>query len=288
MGNGTGGKPVGEQWFTAIEATAERPARLDTSTANPARVYDYWLGGKDNFAADRKAAHEAIAANPGIIVEARTNRAFLRRAVQHLAGPARIRQFLDIGAGIPSVDNTHEVAQRVAPDSRVVYVDNDPMVVAHARARLTSYDGAASCVPGDLRDLDAILDQARQKLDFGQPIAVLMLMVLMMIPDTDEPYQLVGRLMDAVPPGSYLVISHPASDISAQSMADMRERLHVTGPPMTPRTYTDVSRFFNGLDLLTPGVVALSDWRPEAGEVRPAVAPGWCGVARKPWRDGVR
>jgi S-adenosyl methyltransferase len=264
---------VGDQWFTAV----------DTSTANPARVYDYWLGGKDNFAADRKAAHDAIAVNPGIIVEARTNRAFLSRAVRELAGPAGIRQFLDIGAGIPSVDNTHEVAQRIATDSRVVYVDNDPMVVAHARALLTSAtDGAASCVPGDLRDVDAILDQVRQKVDFGQPIAVLMLMVLMMVPDSDHPHELVNRLMAAVPSGSYLVISHPASDISAQSMADMTERLHRTGPPLTPRTHTDVSRFFNGLDLLAPGVVALPDWRPETSDIRPAVATGWCGVARKP------
>ena len=215
---------MGDQWFTAVEATAVRPARVDTTTANPARVYDYWLGGKDNFAVDRKAAHDAIAVNPGIIVEVRTNRAFLSRAVRHLAGPAGIRQFLDIGAGMPTADNTHDVAQRAAADSRVLYVDNDPMVVAHARA----------------------------------------------------------RLMDAVPSGSYLVISHPASDISAQSMADMAELLTRTGPPMTARSYTDVSRFFNGLDLLTPGVVALSDWRPEATDVRPAVAPGWCGGARKP------
>ena len=273
---------MGEHWFTANNATAARPARVDTSTADPARVYDYWLGGKDNFAVDRKAAHDAIAANPGIIVEARTNRAFLSRVVRELAGPAGIRQFLDIGAGIPSADNTHEVAQRIAPDSRVVYVDNDPMVVAHARALLTSADGAASCIAADLRDVDAILAQARQKLDFGQPIAVMLLMMLMMIPDSDHPDDLVSRLMAAVPSGSYLVISHPASDISAQSMADMAERLHQSGPPMTPRTYTDVSRFFNGLDLLAPGVVALPDWRPDAAEVRPAVATGWCGVARKP------
>jgi S-adenosyl methyltransferase len=264
---------VGDQWSTAV----------DTSTANPARVYDYWLGGKDNFAADRKAAHDAIAANPGIIVEARTNRAFLSRAVQQLAGPAGIRQFLDIGAGIPSGDNTHEVAQRVAADSRVVYVDNDPMVVAHARALLTSNAaGAASCIAGDLHDAGAILDQARAKLDFSQPVAIMILMVLHQIADRDQPHDMVARLMDAVPSGSYLVISHPASDISAQSMADMAELLTRSGPPMTARSYTDVSRFFNGLDLLAPGVVALPDWRPEATDVRPAVATGWCGVARKP------
>src|SRR6201987_5006805 len=162
------------------------PPGIDTTRANPARVYDYWLGGKDNFAADRKAAHDAIAANPGIIVEARTNRAFLSRVVRELAGPAGIRQFLDIGAGIPSADNTHEVAQRIAPDSRVVYVDNDPMVVAHARALLTSADGAASCIAADLRDVDAILAQARQKLDFGQPIAVMLVVMLLIVPDSDH------------------------------------------------------------------------------------------------------
>ncbi len=157
------------------------------------------------------------------------------------------------------------------------------MVVAHARALLTSgTDGAACCIPGDLHDVEGILDQARQKLDFSQPIAIMMLMVLHMIADRDHPDEMVARLMDAVPSGSYLVISHPASDISAQSMADMAERLTRSGPPMTARTYTDVSRFFNGLDLLAPGVVALPDWRPEAAEVRPAVATGWCGVARKP------
>jgi hypothetical protein len=267
---------VGDQWFTAV----------DTSTANPARVYDYWLGGKDNFAADRKAAHDAIAANPGILAEVRANRAFLSRAVRLLADEAGIRQFLDIGAGLPSADNTHEVAQRITPDSRVVYVDNDPMVAAHARALLTSRAaGTTCCLDADLRDVGALLAQARQKLDFSQPVAVMLLMLLHMIPDSGEPDQLVGRLMAAVPSGSYLVLSHPASDIGGQSMADMAdmaERLGRDGPPMTARTQAGVARFFNGLDLLPPGVVALPDWRPEAAGLRPAVATGWCGVARKP------
>jgi len=280
---GTGGKPVGEQWFTAIEATADRPAVLDTSTANPARVYDYWLGGKDNFAADRKAAHDAIAANPGILVEVRTNRGFLGRAVRLLAAEAGIRQFLDIGAGLPSGDNTHEVAQRIAPDSRVVYVDNDPMVAAHARALLTSSTGGETCcLDADLLDVGELLDQARQKLDFGQPIAVMMLMLLQMIPDSEQPHELVSRLMAAVPSGSYLVISHPASDIRAQSMAEMVELLTQTGPPMAARSHADVSRFFDGLDLAEPGVVALPNWRPDSADMPAEYATGWCGVARKP------
>jgi hypothetical protein len=283
VGNGTGGTPVGEQWFTAIEATAERPARLDTSTANPARVYDYWLGGKDNFAADRKAAHEAIAANPGILIEVRANRGFLGRAVRMLAAEAGVRQFLDIGAGLPSADNTHEVAQRIAPDSRVVYVDNDPMVAAHARALLTSDSGGETCCLGaDLLDVGTLLDQARRKLDFSQPVAVMLLMLLHMIPDSEHPHELVAQVMAAVPSGSYLVISHPASDIRAQSMADMAELLTQTGPPMTARSHADVSRFFDGLDLVEPGVVALPSWRPDSADVPAEYATGWCGVARKP------
>jgi hypothetical protein len=264
---------VGDQWFTAV----------DTSTANPARVYDYWLGGKDNFAADRKAAHDAIAANPEILVEVRANRAFLSRAVRVLAAEAGIRQFLDIGAGLPSADNTHEIAQRIAADSRIVYVDNDPMVAAHARALLTSgADGTTCCLDADLRDVGALLAGARQKLDFGQPVAVMLLMLLHMIPGSGQPYELVGRLMAAVPSGSYLVLSHPASDIRAQSMADMAEQLSGTGPPMTPRSRADVSRFFDGLELLEPGVVALPHWRPGTADVQPESAAGWCGVARKP------
>jgi len=280
---GTGGKPVGEQWFTAVEATAGRPAVLDTSTANPARVYDYWLGGKDNFAADRKAAHDAIAANPAILVEVRANRGFLGRAVRLLAAEAGIGQFLDIGAGLPSGDNTHEVAQRIAPDSRVVYVDNDPMVAAHARALLTSSTGGETCsLDADLLDVGDLLDQARQKLDFGQPVAVMMLMLLHMIPDSERPHELVSRLMAAVPSGSYLVISHPASDIRAQSMAEMAELLTQTGPPMAARSHAEVSRFFDGLDLVEPGVVALPTWRPDSADVPAEYATGWCGVARKP------
>ena len=283
MAIGTGGKPVGEQWFTAIEATADRPAQLDTSTANPARVYDYWLGGKDNFAADRKAAHDAIAANPGILVEVRANRGFLGRAVRLLTAEAGIRQFLDIGAGLPSGDNTHEVAQRIAPDSRVVYVDNDSMVAAHARALLTSDTGGETCcLDADLRDVAALLDQTQQKLDFSQPIAVMLLMLLHMIPDSEQPYELVGRVMAAVPSGSYLVLSHPASDIRAQSMADMAELLTRQGPPMTARSHAEVSRFFDGLDLVEPGVVALPSWRPDSADVPAEYATGWCGVARKP------
>jgi hypothetical protein len=269
-------------WFKGIAPSRGKSAGFDISVANPARVYDCWLGGKDNFAADRKLAMEAMAANPEILAEVRTNRAFLGRAVRHLVAEAGVRQFLDIGTGMPTADNTHEVAQWTAPECRVVYVDNDPVVLTHARALLTSApDGTIAYLEADVRDVDTILEQAKQTLDFTQPIAIMLLMVLHMIPDADDPYGIVTRLVEAVPSGSYLAISHPASDISAQLMADMAERLSRSGPEMTPRTNTQVSRFFTGLELLEPGVVALADWRPGPADVRPAVAPGWCGAARK-------
>ena len=259
------------------------PPEINTSVAHPARVYDYFLGGKDNFAADRALADAVAEAMPSAALMARANRAFLGRAVRYLATEAGVRQFLDVGTGIPTAGNTHELAQAVAPDSRVVYVDNDPMVAAHARALLTSSTGGETCcLDADLLDVGELLDQARQKLDFGQPIAVMMLMLLQMIPDSEQPHELVSRLMAAVPSGSYLVISHPASDIRAQSMAEMAELLTQTGPPMAARSHAEVSRFFDGLDLVEPGVVALPTWRPDSADVPAEYATGWCGVARKP------
>ena len=270
------------EWFTGIVSSRNKPVTIDTRVANPARVYDYWLGGKDNFAADRELAQEVIAVNPGILAEVRANRAFLGRAVRYLAAKAGVRQFLDIGTGMPTADNTHEVAQRAAPESRVLYVDNDPVVIAHAHALLTGTpDGATSYLEADVRDVETVLAQAKRTLDFTQPIGIMLLMILMMIPDAD-PYGIVRRLVKEAPAGSYLIISHPAGDIEAQQMADMAERLSRPGPEMTLRTHAEVSRFFDGLELLEPGVVGLSDWRPDPGDVRPAVAAGWCGVAGKP------
>ena len=189
---------------------------FDPTVAHSARIYDYWLGGKDNFAADREAAEQAIAANPGIVFDVRANRAFLARAVGYLADDRGIRQFLDLGTGLPTASNTHEVAQAVAPESRIVYVDSDPIVLAHARALLTSSsEGATAYLDADLRDLDRIRSAAAQTLDFSKPVAVMMLIVLHLIPDSDDPYGIVKRLMDSLVPGSYLVIAHPASDIKA-------------------------------------------------------------------------
>ncbi|MGO8885826.1 MAG: SAM-dependent methyltransferase [Streptosporangiaceae bacterium] len=257
---------------------------FDVSHAHSARIYNYWLGGKDNFAADREAAEQAITANPGILTDVRANREFLARAVRYLASECGIRQFLDIGTGLPTASNTHEVAQAVAPRARIVYVDNDPIVLAHARALLTSTpEGATAYIDADLRDPPAILQAARQTLDFSQPIAVMLLIILHMIPDTDDPPGIVARLMQALPSGSYLVLAHPASDIHAAKMAEMTRRVNerMTGPKATMRDRAAVTRFFHGLDLLEPGVVQPQQWRPEPGHLVPLQVTAWCGVARK-------
>jgi len=266
-----------------------RPASpaLDTSVAHPARVYDYWLGGKDNYAADREAAEAAIAANPHIVPGVRTNREFLGRAVRYLAGEAGIRQFLDVGTGIPAADNTHEVAQAVAPDARVVYVDNDPVVLVLARALLTSTpEGATDYIDGDLRDPAPILRRAAGTLDFGQPVAVMLLAVLQNIGDADDPHALVASLMDAVPGGSYLVLSHPAGDILPEAMARMARSLNERqreAEQVTFRSKAGITRFFDGLELCEPGVVQPPRWRPGPGSFIPNHdISAWCGVARKP------
>jgi len=271
---------------TASEAAPEpgdAPA-FDTSVAHVARVYNYWLGGKDNFAADRAAAQQAMAAFPDIVNSARANRAFLRRAVTYLAGTAGIRQFLDIGTGIPSANNTHEVAQSVAADCRIVYVDNDPVVLAHARALLTSTpEGATDYIDADLRNADEILAKARQTLDFNEPIAVMLMAILQHLSDDHDPYGTVARLMAAVPSGSYLALSHPAKDIHAAEMAEMANRLNQTmAEKVTFRGQSEVAPFFAGLELLEPGMTNVPDWRPESEEEASSPAALWAGVARKP------
>ena len=256
---------------------------FDTSIAHQARIYDYWLGGKDNYAADRRAADDAIAAYPGVVTGARANRQFLARAVRHLAADAGIRQFLDIGTGIPTAGNTHEVAQAVAPESRVVYVDYDPVVLAHARALLTSSDaGATEYIDADLRDAGAILEQASRTLDFSRPVAVMLIAILHAIGDDEDPYQIVAKLMGAVPPGSYLALSHVASDIDAEQIGEATARLNqLSRQHFTLRDHAQVLRFFGGLELLEPGVVRVEDWRPSELETRYRSAM-WSGVGRKP------
>jgi len=257
---------------------------FDTSVAHVARVYNYWLGGKDNFAADRAAAEQAISAFPDIVHSARANRAFLRRAVTYLAGTAGIRQFLDIGTGIPSANNTHEVAQSVAADCRVVYVDNDPVVLAHARALLTSTpEGATDYIDADLRNADQMLAKAGETLDFSKPVAIMLMAILQHVSDEHDPYAVVGKLMAAVPSGSYLALSHPARDIHAAEMAAMADRLNqMMAEKVTFRSQAEVAPFFAGLELIEPGMTNVPDWRPGNDEEASSPAALWAGVARKP------
>jgi hypothetical protein len=257
---------------------------LDTRHAHPARIYNYWLGGKDNFAADREAAEQAIAANPGIVADVRANRAFLVRVVRYLTAECGVRQFLDIGTGLPTADNTHQVAQVVAPDARIVYVDNDPVVLRHAQALLSSTpQGACDYVEADLRDTAGIVRAASRTLDFSAPVALMLLIILHLIPDADGPYGIVAELVRALPADSYLVLAHPASDIRAAQMAEMTKRVNerMSGPQATMRDRAAITRFFDGLELLEPGVVQPQQWRPEPGTHGPSQVTAWCGVARK-------
>jgi len=212
----------------SARADARQPqsARVDARHPQSARVYDYWLGGKDNFSADRDAAHEAAAVNPGIVADAAANRAFLGRAVHYLASRCGISQFLDIGAGLPAACNTHEVAQAVIPAARVVYADSDPVVLTHARAQLVS-GAAGHCdyLDAELRDPVAILRAAAHTLDLTRPVAVLLLLVLQLIPDAENPHEIVASLLDGVPVGSYLMLSHPASDVRPAEVAEMTRRI---------------------------------------------------------------
>jgi O-methyltransferase involved in polyketide biosynthesis len=254
---------------------------IDTTRAHPARVYDYWLGGKDNFAADREAGELALRAYPQLALAIRSNRAFLGRAVRFLVGEG-IRQFLDIGTGIPAADNTHEVAQREAPDSRIVYVDNDPVVLLHAKALLKSApEGACDYIQADLRDPDAIVAAAARTLDFGKPVALMLLAVLQFILPEQDPYGLVSRLMAELPSGSYLVISHPTDDFNPNKGESMKVYNERSAEPAVVRDKAATARFFDGLDLVEPGVVPVSGWRPDSDNVAASPSSMWCGVARK-------
>jgi hypothetical protein len=257
---------------------------FDTSVPHSARVYDYWLGGKDNFAADRELGERTIEAYPNVVFSVRANRAFLARAVRFLARDEGIGQFLDVGTGIPTANNTHEVAQRYAPDSRIVYVDNDPIVLLHAQALLkSSPEGVCAYIDADMHKPDVILAEAAKTLDFSQPVAVMLVAVLQYAGDDAEVSRIVNRLMAACVPGSFLVISHPASDIDPEQVAEFARRFNEAGPEkMTRRDRAGVTRLFEGLALLEPGVTRTAKWRPdsELGAASPAAL--WAGVARKP------
>ena len=264
------------------------PPPFDTSVANQARIYDYLLGGRDNYAADRAAVDAVLKVWPDGIFSARANRAFLGRVVRHLAAEAGIRQFLDIGTGIPTADNVHEVAQAIAPESRVVYVDYDPIVLAHARALLSSHEaGATEYIDADLRDTSTILNTAAQLLDFTKPVAVTLLMILHVIPDSDDPHALVAKLMDALPPGSFLAVSHLGAELLGQEAKEGFDDVvrRQAQQQYIGRSREQMARFFDGLDLVEPGLVRVEEWRPDPGAGPGSGGTGrsalWCGLGRK-------
>ena len=258
-------------------------ASFDTSVPHIARVYDYWLGGTDNFAADRELGERTLQAYPNLAFSVRANRAFLARAVRFLAAEMGIRQFLDIGTGIPTANNTHEVAQRIAPTSRIVYVDHDPIVLAHAKALLTSTpEGATAYLDADLRDPDTILAAAADTLDLRAPVAVMLIAVMHFIGDDAEAGAIMNRLTGACAPGSFVTISHAASDIDAEQVAEMVRRLNQSAAEKTTlRDRAGVTRLFDGLELVEPGVIRAAEWRPESEEEAASPAALWAGIARK-------
>jgi S-adenosyl methyltransferase len=275
-----GGQVADDDWTT----------KINTSVPNPARIYDYLLGGKDNYPADRDVAEQVIAIAPVAADVAQDNRAFLRRAVRFLTREAGIRQFIDLGSGLPTQGNVHEIAQAIAPQARVVYVDNDAMVVTHSRALLAG-DNTLT-VQGDLRAPDVVLGhrEIREFVDFDQPIALLLMAILHFIPDDEDPFGIVARFRDALPTGSYLALSHGTRDLpvrpdlSAEKMAEMGarvERLYQqTTASIVTRTGAQVERFFDGFDLLDPGLVEIQRWRPDDQD---SMLPGgfYGGVGRK-------
>jgi O-methyltransferase involved in polyketide biosynthesis len=253
--------------------------------AHTARIWNYWLGGKDHFAADREVGDQIRGFLPDIVLSARADRAFLNRAVRYLVGEAGIRQFLDIGTGLPTADNTHQVAQATAPECRIVYTDNDPMVLAHARALLTSTpEGVTDYIDADARDTDEILRASARTLDFDRPVALMLLGILNFIGDTAEAQRIVDGLVAAVPSGSYVAIAYPTREVKPEE-SDQAVRLwnENAKPPITLRSAADLAGFLHGLELLEPGVVSCTKWRPEPGDPTATTdVYQFCAVARKP------
>ena len=274
---------AGNEGHGAAPDTGTPPVRIDTSVAHIARVQDYWLGGRDNFATDRHAADEAVAAFPGLVASVRSARAFLGRTVRYLTAEEGIRQFLDIGAGIPTAGNTHEVAQAIAPDALVLYMDNDPVVFAHSRGLLSSGPhGNTAYLDTDLRDTGKVLAGAARMLDLTQPVALVLMSVLQFIPDDEDPWKIVATLLDGLAPGSFLVVSHPANDIEARVMATMAARLNqLLAEQVTLRSQAEVERFFRGLRLVPPGIVRVPEWRPDPADAAGRVGTMWGGAGQK-------
>jgi len=260
--------------------------RIDTSVSHSARVWNYWLGGKDHYPVDRQVGDRVAEMYPDIVQLARAARSFLTRAVRYLASEAGIRQFLDIGTGLPTVNNTHQVAQSIAPESRVVYVDNDPLVLVHARALLTSSpEGVTDYVDADLRDPGKILREAARTLDFTEPIAITLIAILHHITDYDQARSIVNRLVEAVPSGSYLVISHSTNVIYGAASDQAVGRWNKFGkPPVTLRSPEQIAGFFDGLELLQRGLVSTPRWRPDAVDIGKDTreVDQFCAIGRKP------
>jgi len=257
------------------------PRRFTPGVAHPARVYAYWLGGKDHYPADRKVAEEVAACRPQVVAGARANRAFLARAVRYLAGPRGIRQFLDIGPGLPAPDATHTVAQAIAPESKIVYVDNDPLVLAHARALLTSKTGGiCEHVDADLRDPGKILEEAGRTLDLTQPVAVLLVAVLHFLTDADNQAGVVAALAAALAPGSVVAISHLTSDFAPEAVTAGVAAYNAMVPArITARSHAQVTALFGGRPLVAPGIVPVSEWRPGHAPVHGVSADLYAGLA---------
>lgn len=274
----------GPDWVSTVQPTA--CSGFDPSVPHPARVYAYWLGGKDHYLADRLAAEEVIRRRPQVVAGARANRAFLNRMVAYLAAECGIRQFLDIGTGLPAPNSTHQVAQAIAPECRIVYVDNDPLVLVHTRALLTStLQGSCDYIEADLRDTSAILTGAAQTLDLTRPAAVLLLAVLHFIADIDDPVEIVASLARKLTPGSYLVISHLTGDFAPGPVTAGVAAYNTLVPTaLIPRSHTQVSALFGGLSLVPPGVVPLTEWRPTLKSPSPQHADMYAGVACIPKR----
>jgi hypothetical protein len=272
--------PVVDDSFTA----SELPPELNSNVPQTARIWNYWLGGKDHFPVDRQVGDQILEAFPAIVENARASRAFLARAVRYLAGEAGVRQFLDIGTGLPTANNTHQVAQRVAPESRVLYVDNDPIVLAHARALLTgSGEGATAYLDADLRDPDKILEAAAEILAFDRPVALMLMGIMGHVGDDDEARSIVRRLLDALPSGSYLALCD-GTDTNPAGVAAQAQYNESGAIPYRLRSPEQIAGFFEGLELVEPGVVSLPRWRPDTADAGggPMEVDAFGGVGRKP------
>lgn len=259
---------------------------IDNGVPHSARIYDYWLGGKDNFAADRAVAEALISAIPTVRSMAAENRRFVHRVARYLVGQAGVRQFLDVGTGIPTSPNLHEVAQEIAPETRVVYVDNDPIVLAHARALMISTEqGRSEYIHADLREPELIVNhrKLREVLDLNRPVALTVIATLMLLEDAEDPWRKIRVLMDALPSGSYVAITHPTGDFNPEAVKTAVDAAVDSGMTLVPRSRDEVARFFAGWELVEPGIVPVAAWQPDDGPpTDPHAAYYWAGIARKP------